>query len=178
MVAGRLVYQGPAQQVVDYFGQMGFRTPEYSNPPDYLMSIVHHESKTNVANYPRYFQTYDHYLAPRVVQSIQASERGAWQQRRIQTGFCQGLAALMRRDAINIGRNPVLLTSRIAQAIILSLITGALFWKLGQDYSESSLSKSFHSKNGALFFLSISNLMASMSPVILTFPVEKTVFLK
>lgn len=85
---------------------------------------------------------------------------------------------LMWRDAINIRRNPVLLTSRILQSIILSLITGGLFWKLSNDYSPSGLSRSFNSKNGALFFLAVSNFMSSMSPVILTFPMEKTVFLK
>jgi ABC-type multidrug transport system permease subunit len=84
----------------------------------------------------------------------------------------------MWRDVINIRRNPIILTSRIIQTIILSLITGALFWKLGNDYSAAGLSKSFNSKNGALFFLSISNFMSAMSPVILTFPLEKAVFLK
>jgi ABC-type multidrug transport system ATPase subunit len=42
MVAGRLVYQGLASESVEYFAQMGFRSPEFSNPPDYFMSIVHH----------------------------------------------------------------------------------------------------------------------------------------
>lgn len=178
MVAGRLVYQGPAADSVPHFAQMGFRTPEFSNPPDYFMSIMHHESKKNVANYPRYFQAYDQQIAPRINQAIQASERGPWEKRVITTSFCRGLGTLMWRDAVNIQRNPVLLTSRIVQTIILSLITGALFWKLSRDYSNSGLSKSFNSKNGALFFLSISNFMSSMSPVILTFPLEKSVFLK
>lgn len=42
MVAGRLVYQGPAAQSVEYFKQLGFSCPQYSNPPDYFMSIMHH----------------------------------------------------------------------------------------------------------------------------------------
>jgi ABC-type multidrug transport system ATPase subunit len=55
MVAGRLVYQASAHDSVNYFTQMGFKSPEFSNPPDYFMSIMHHESKVNVSNYPRYF---------------------------------------------------------------------------------------------------------------------------
>lgn len=178
MVAGRLVYQGPSADSVPYFTQMGFKSPEFSNPPDYFMSIMHHESKKNIANYPRYFQTYDQVLAPKINQAIQVSERGHWEKRIRQTSFCMELWTLMWRDAINIKRNPVLLTSRIAQTIILSLITGALFWKLGDNYSPNERSKSFNSKNGALFFLAISNFMSAMSPVMLTFPLEKTVFLK
>lgn len=84
----------------------------------------------------------------------------------------------MKRDFINTRRNPMLLLSKIGQAIILGLITGAIFWRLGQDYSSTGLSKSFNSKNGALFFLSISFFMSGMSPVILTFPLERAVFLK
>jgi len=55
MVAGRLVYQGPAKDSTQYFDQMGFKCPEFSNPPDYFMSIMYHGSDDNVANYPRYF---------------------------------------------------------------------------------------------------------------------------
>lgn len=73
MVAGRLVYQGPSVDSVQYFTQMGFKSPEFSNPPDYFMSIMHHESKKNIANYPRYFQTYDQQLAPKINQAIQVS---------------------------------------------------------------------------------------------------------
>lgn len=178
MVAGRLVYQGPASQSVDYFKQIGFACPEFSNPPDYFMSIMHHESKVNLANYPKYFQAYDTYLAPNVNQAINASERGPWRPRLIQTSFCTNLGALMKRDQINIRRNPMLLLSRVGQTIILGLIIGAIFWKLGQDYSTEGQLKSFISKNGGLFFLAVSYFMAGMSPVILTFPLERAVFLK
>lgn len=44
---------------VGYFDKMGFTCPEFSNPPDYFMSILHHESTVNVGNYPKYFETYD-----------------------------------------------------------------------------------------------------------------------
>lgn len=55
LVAGRSVYQGPARASVGYFDKMGFPCPEFSNPPDYFMSILHHESTVNVNNYPKYF---------------------------------------------------------------------------------------------------------------------------
>ena len=42
MVEGRLVYQGPAKDSVNYFSEMGFKCIENANPPDYFMSILHH----------------------------------------------------------------------------------------------------------------------------------------
>ena len=59
LIEGKCVYQGRAIEVIDYFSKIGFSCPEFSNPPDYIMSIMHHESKTNVDNYPLYFETYD-----------------------------------------------------------------------------------------------------------------------
>lgn len=66
LVAGRSVYQGPADKSVGYFNKMGFQCPEFSNPPDFFMSILHHESSVNVSNYPKYFETYDKETKPQI----------------------------------------------------------------------------------------------------------------
>lgn len=42
LVEGQMVYQGPAITSIDHFEKIGFKCPEFNNPPDYLMSIVHH----------------------------------------------------------------------------------------------------------------------------------------
>lgn len=73
LVAGRLVYQGPAADAERYFGSIGFKAPDFSNPPDFFMSIMHHESKVNVNNYPKYFNSYESALAPKVQQMIDNS---------------------------------------------------------------------------------------------------------
>jgi len=179
MVEGRLVYQGLASESVEYFSQMGFRCPEFSNPPDYFMSIMHHESKKNVSNYPKYYQTYNLTLAAKVTQVIQASEVGMWRKRPTSTNFCRVLSTLMWRDFLNIKRNPKLFVARIFQATVIGLVGGAVFWKLSDDYSDPSLSsKSFASKNGALFYFSVAQFFAAFSASLLTFPTEKPVFLK
>ena len=178
MVEGRLVYQGLAGESAEYFAQMGFRCPEFSNPPDYFMSIMHHESKKNVSNYPKYYQTYNQQITPKVKQSINSSERGMWKERRISTGFCLALRTLIWRDVLNFKRNPMHLAARVIQVIIVTFFVSAVFWKLGDDYSPAGLSKSFLSKNGFLFFVSIGYFFSSMAPVLLTFSTEKLVFLK
>jgi hypothetical protein len=179
MVEGRLVYQGLASESVEYFSQMGFRCPEFSNPPDYFMSIMHHESKKNVSNYPKYYQTYNLTLAAKVKYSFQASERGLWPHRRIKTSFCRRLATLLWRDMLNIKRNPNYIVSRVLQVMLVSTVIGALFWKLGNDYSTpEGLSKGFYSKNGLLFFLGVGSYLGPMAAVVITFPLERAVFLR
>ena len=42
MVEGRLIYQGPASKAVEYFGSsFGLQCPQFMNPADYFMSIMH-----------------------------------------------------------------------------------------------------------------------------------------
>lgn len=178
LVAGKLVYQGNCAQAETYFAQLGFKSPEFSNPPDFFMSIMHHESKVNVDNYPRYFTGYEQQLATPVNLMIESASTGSWEHRQIGTSFCRALGTLMWRDVLNIRRNPLLVRSRIVQTAVIALIAGGLFWKLESDYTLKGLSKGFNSKNGAFFFLSVSAFMSSLSPMILTFPLEKGVFLK
>ena len=42
MAEGKIIYQARADQAIDYFDRMGFKCPDFSNPPDYFMSILHH----------------------------------------------------------------------------------------------------------------------------------------
>lgn len=109
---------------------------------------------------------------------MEGSTQNTWESRVVETTFCRGLGTLIWRDFQNIKRNPLILRARLLQTIILSLISGALFWKLSSDYTQQGLSKGFNSKNGAFFYLGVSAFMSSLSPVILTFPMEKAVFLK
>jgi len=37
---GDIVYRGPAQTAVNYFEEIGYKCPQYHNPPDYFLDIV------------------------------------------------------------------------------------------------------------------------------------------
>lgn len=44
MVEGRFIYQGAASDAPDYFRvNLGLECPEFANPADYFMTIMHHE---------------------------------------------------------------------------------------------------------------------------------------
>jgi ABC-type multidrug transport system ATPase subunit len=45
LVEGNLIYQGNSEAAAEYFGKnFGLSCPEFANPADYFMSIMHHES--------------------------------------------------------------------------------------------------------------------------------------
>lgn len=48
LVEGKFIYQGPGcKNIINYFTNMGFKCPRYSNPADYYLSIMHKESDLN-----------------------------------------------------------------------------------------------------------------------------------
>lgn len=80
--------------------------------------------------------------------------------------------------------NPLVFRARIMQSIILGLLIGGVYWKIGHDYyyldSQGNIvpNVDYFTLTGLLFFFSISGLMSSLSPVSIVFPKERVVFLK
>ena len=67
MVEGRLVYQGPSVDAVNYFERnLGLRCPDFYNPADYFLTITHHEDEKNVRRYSAYYSQYEYLLRPKV----------------------------------------------------------------------------------------------------------------
>jgi len=72
----------------------------------------------------------------------------------------------------------VLLHSRIAASFIFVLMTGAVFWKLDNDYSPSHAEKSLSTRCSVMFMLGIIFFFPFMTAAIVTFPAEKPIYLK
>ena len=66
------------------------------------------------------------------------------------------MKALLKRDVINILRNPIILRARIIQTIFLGIFIGGLFFNAGRDYTgqESQNDANSRALLGCLFFLS------------------------
>lgn len=59
MVEGKVIYQGSAAQAEKYFADnFKLECPNFMNPADYFMSIMHHEALANRNRYPQYFEKY------------------------------------------------------------------------------------------------------------------------
>jgi len=81
------------------------------------------------------------------------------------------MSALVKRAFFNTVRNPMLMRSKVIQGIFMGLFIGGLFFDIGtKDYI---LRSNWMSISGFLFFICIMALMGAMSPVVLTFPLER-----
>ena len=174
LVAGRSVYQGPAKTSVGYFDKMGFPCPEFSNPPDFFMSILHHESTVNVNNYTKYFETFDKTLRPQIETEIKNKSLMPIEKREDTAPECQRLGAIVWRDLLNTVRNPMVVKSRVFSSIIMGLFVGGVFWQMGHNYispiNPNVRTVDFMTLTGFLFFVCMTGFMSSLSPVAIVFP--------
>jgi hypothetical protein len=82
----------------------------------------------------------------------------------------------MHRDWINTLRNPVILKGKIFQTIFLAIYTGGVYFGAGRKNYEDVIN--WQTMVGYFFFLAISCMMSTLSPISLVFPLERDVFLK
>lgn len=96
--------------------------------------------------------------------------------REVNVGCMSALGALTHRSILNTFRNPMLMKSKFFQSIFMALFVGGLFFDIGtRDYKYQNY---WNSITGFLFFLTINSLMMTLSPITLTFPLERDVFFK
>jgi len=85
-------------------------------------------------------------------------------------------AALVKRAFLNSIRNPMLIRSKLIQGTFLSLYTGGLYFDMGtNDYTKRPF---WVAITGLLFLTTLFGLMSGITPIALSFPLEREVFFK
>jgi ABC-type multidrug transport system ATPase subunit len=169
LVEGRLIYHGRADAALAYFADnFGLVCPEYENPADYFMAIMHPEDPRNTARYPQYFDAYAKTTAADVLRRLEDGERTPIVARKSETLFAYNVGVLLKRDLRNIVRNPIVMQSRICQVIFMSIYTGGLYFNAGRkDYTNTI---NWYAIIGYMFFVAMDLYMQAMIPVAITFP--------
>lgn len=168
MVEGRFIYQGPAKNAPDYFGRnFGLYCPEFANPADYFMTLMHHENPKNVKRYPAYFEAYDKHCAPEIEEEMKQENTSEFGKRDIEVSFAASMKVLVHRDFLNVIRNPMLVKMRFVQTVFISLYAGWLYYQFSGDYVNML---NWRALTGFFFFLTINITMIALAPVELVFP--------
>ena len=45
LAKGKVAYFGPRKKVIEYFGDLGYKCPQYTNPADYVVNMIQQEPK-------------------------------------------------------------------------------------------------------------------------------------
>ncbi len=89
--------------------------------------------------------------------------------------FGTQLAAIYKRTNLVNNRNPIVFRGRFASAVMLGLISGLVWFQISDDPFNT---RGTQDRLAALFFLCMNQFQQSFNPVIITFPLERAIFLR
>jgi len=180
LAKGRVIYAGPREHMETFFEIQKYPTPPSFNPADHYVTVANDEFRTedgvdklSVHEWAEKFRTYR--KDPSFVVNIKdarpefnGTSRSNSSSKR--AGDVRTVVELTRRYALNLWFNPGILFVRVFMYSILSLMLGALFWKLGEKDSFGSI----QSRIALLFY--VCAFFIFMSVAVLPFTVaEKSI---
>ncbi|GAB2300379.1 hypothetical protein Dimus_034420 [Dionaea muscipula] len=140
---GRILYHGPIEHVLEFFGTMGFRCPERKAVADFLQEVI---SQKNQAQYwAREGELYSYISTKEFADAFQTFDTGRRNEDEVATPYdksrSQGTAltkskyrnkkelffACLSREFLLMNRNLLIFAFQMIQLVVLGLITATAF---------------------------------------------------
>jgi ABC-type multidrug transport system ATPase subunit len=167
MSAGRTVYQGGAQESVEYFEKLGYPCNMNYNPSDHLMNVLCNDTDEFTEPLSTRIQTLSEKMRHKNnTESVVFLDVKPYPQASNLTKY----RYLVWRTFVNYVRAPMLLKGKILKQILMGVIICATFWQLGND------EQSLQDRQGALFMCSMLLFMDSLFTNLNTFQFNKALF--
>jgi ABC-type multidrug transport system ATPase subunit/ABC-type multidrug transport system permease subunit len=178
---GCTVFSGSAEAAMAHFAKLGAPLPPLTNPADWFIFALSQRAGSD-ARAQAHNALQRALLAAAASATADAGALGSSSSSSSSSGgsaialeaptpppWLHTFLILFHRNSLSMARDPVLLYTRWLQTIVLSLLAGSVYWRLGSGQ------KSVMNINGAAFFLLINQGLASIVGVLQTFPVERAV---
>lgn len=175
---GNMVFYGKAEMAALHFSKLGLPCEEESNPADHFMYVLQskveglHELLVKNCPDPEKEQILKIEKEKKLNLSLKEILTDLKSQTRSQTAQ---MKILVKRAFKIITRNPALTIIRLVTVLGLSFLFCSLYYQL--DDRPTKISNIFN-RVGALFFVTVTNFMPPMLAMLITFPIERAVFLK
>ncbi|KAJ7333084.1 ATP-binding cassette sub- G member 4 [Desmophyllum pertusum] len=190
LAEGNCLFQGTVQDLIPYLAGEGLVCPKYHNPADYIIEVASGEYGENVI--------------PSLVKAWRAREETMTQQRSLTSSTSCSydsrnmvvsmlpncnvetstdsiihaasqttqFTVLFKRAAQSIFRDRVFTHLRFVSIASVGILIGLLYHGIGNDGSK------VFNNTGCLFFSLLFLMFTSLMPTVLTFPMEKLVFIR
>jgi len=182
LVKGKLVYFGEAQDAVPYFAKLGYEMPPNYNPADYLLDLlsvtssdeelsqeVIEQDEKRVQNI---IDSYTPNTQDEVILSDEMKKTNLKHYLGYPSTWLTQFWIIFLRSYQVIRRNTVLTLVRFIQTIVLAVIVGLIFLRLG--YTQVNV----QDRAGVLFFIMLNQMMNSLMTGLSLFSEERPVFLR
>jgi len=173
MSSGKYIYNGPAQQSVQYFSSLGYRCPAAMNPADFFLRTLEHQSEIHKAVF------FDAYNRSRMaqMQNDNSLQNLLLPELEPQLDFervdkMTEFKLLVKRGWTHYIRQRDTIKVRMFEMCFTSLFLGLLYYNIG--YNQASITD----RLGVLFNILMATFVASVVAVLVTFPDERPLFLR
>ena len=176
MLEGKLIYQGASNKSISYFEKyFNLQCPTYQVAAEFLIAITHERDEKNKLRYKEYHETYEKKVAPLVVREMEKTMTAEIYKEKVDLSSFYTLGVLLKRDIVNLWRNPLIVKSRLIQGAFTAVFIGGIWFKIGdEDYTNP---KNMQAITGFIYFYTLSMFMEPFAATIITFPLEREVFL-
>ncbi|KAJ2776658.1 hypothetical protein GGI15_004782 [Coemansia interrupta] len=185
---GQLVYFGPTSASIGYFASIGFECPVHENPADYfvdLMTLDYRsdealaQSKQQVSALIESFARHASQQPPpsSEKQSPASSQAGSNVALRLdapvpRNNWLYEYSTLARRDWINALRNIPFMVGQIAQAVVMALLIGFMFFHLRHD------ALSINNRLGVIFIICVNATFPIVMPMLTLYYLERNIMVR
>jgi ABC-type multidrug transport system ATPase subunit len=181
---GMVMYQGPVDDVPDYFAQHNHPMPKNYNPADWIMEVAQQYSQDQLLQ-EGFFSKDERNLSPAIIpkdsellDSLGVSRHedisdDEWKH----VGFGTEARLLFKREIIHNSRNKKGVGARFALTTFMAFLVGNIFFGVGNVDSFYDVSK-FNSHFGAMVMILMMSMFGTAMPTLLSFPEERPVFLR
>lgn len=166
---GRVLYHGPVADAVAYFAALHFACPQYTNPADYFFMHV----RGGQHLYAAWSASPQHRAIMERIAGQKPVGVAKTVVRRRANRFTQ-FVYLLKRTMRNAWRNKMILHVKLLQNVLVGLLVGLIYY----DTDSKAVPVQIQDRNGALYFVVVSQFMGASMGFVSVFSQEKAVFLR
>nr|QST15002.1 ABCG1-like protein [Diaphanosoma celebensis] len=190
---GKCMYQGKVEQLIPFLEAADLVCPSYHNPADFVIDVASGEyGPVTLRLVDRVENGRLCYWDDDVISGVDDADDDDGGSRAEQRGlldaaagaadsddrliapapFRSQVALLLKRTLQSVWREKMLTLLRFAAHVVVALLMGLLYWRVGDDADR------VYNNAGLLFFNQLFLLFTAMMPTVLTFPLERQVLLR
>eukprot|EP00359_Climacostomum_virens_P005847 CAMPEP_0204901990 /NCGR_PEP_ID=MMETSP1397-20131031/3404_1 /ASSEMBLY_ACC=CAM_ASM_000891 /TAXON_ID=49980 /ORGANISM="Climacostomum Climacostomum virens, Strain Stock W-24" /LENGTH=605 /DNA_ID=CAMNT_0052070429 /DNA_START=798 /DNA_END=2612 /DNA_ORIENTATION=- len=172
MTDGHIIYHNTPVKIRGWFEKLGFPFPEYGNPIDFLLHICTKDDERFETREQKNTMLLNAYHAKHKQIKIEEVDEDLRNINPKPVSTVNQFKYLLGRSTRETFRNKALLKSKLGLALFLGGIYNILYYNLDDSR------KGIQNRNGLFFMLIITLLSSGVLQVVLTFPLQRAVFIK
>lgn len=191
---GHLMFQGPVDIVPDFFAAKGAACPVHYNPADWIVKVAQ-KHPIEILRHMGFFPLEESNESDRLqveedeqneddkdgqdvedeeVNEVAQQSKDATSKER--PGLITQVRMLVLRERVSVSRFPFPVMARLGLTVFLSFLIGMMFFKVGEENTAEDFI--LQSQFGGLMMLLAFAMFGSAQYTILSFPKERSIFLR